>query len=269
MIVSSSKEFDIDTAFTGVDLALETLRERQKDTVLRAAIEKFLSDDIPDCMVAAEPTFYFPRHIATPSYETLHAIDLARSHRAKLLIGQDVRGKYVTHNELKLPLGKLRFTCGTDRHGQDITISKAVIDFQSAAGQPMAEIVTRFGVSLPEFHNKLLEPWIGKDVIVFDESKWIDRWARTDITRQYERMFAFACLHTVMIEWFTASEFAFAHKIMLPAFKSIEIALGVKPMMVSLMCRSLDKSRNWNAYPPEAFQQFDTMTGVTSASRGR
>jgi hypothetical protein len=128
-----------------------------------------------------KPIFYFPRRLATPSYETLYAIALARKHSAALIIGQDVKSTFVAANDLKFPLAKLPFERGVDRHGKPIVSKHMIIDFNAAQGRPLAEIETHFGMSLADFHCTLMAPWLDDDVVVVEESGWIDRLARGDV----------------------------------------------------------------------------------------
>ena len=265
MQLCDDKESRIDSLFLQAEEALKILKLRRQDQQLKAAVEHFLSDDIPDCMVnTTEPALYFPRHIATPSFETIHVMALANRLGMKLFIGQDTKGKFVTHNELKLPLGKLRFTVGQNKQGADITEYRTVVDFKNSVGRPLSEVSTIVGFSLPELHGELLKPWLREEIIVFDESAWIDKWARTDVIQQYKRMFAFACYHSIMVEWFTKSEFDFALDVMVPAFRFVENSIGVRPLMIAPVERHLDRERDWNAYPVEAFRTFQQLQNSTS-----
>jgi len=89
--------------FLDTATALEALKLRQEDPKVRAAVHDYLAGDIPACMLDHGPSFYLPRHLATPSNETLYLIRFSQKHGARLLIGQDTKGKFVTGNRIKSP----------------------------------------------------------------------------------------------------------------------------------------------------------------------
>ena len=247
--MASDSNFCLDHIFTEQSLALESLLRRREDSVLVRSVNQYLSGDIPQPFISSRPIFYLARHLATPCFETLHAIELARGHNAILVIGQDSKSKFVSHNELKHALGRLSFVVGRDRNGNDIVTKKRVIDFSSAGGKALSSVQTLFGASLTAVHQALMSPFLTDDVKVFEECEWIDRWARNDIHHQYRRMLSFACVNAIMLEWFTETEHDFARQVILPAFNAIQNVFGVRPLVVRLVPTCRAHESHWLAYP--------------------
>lgn len=223
-------------------------------------IREFLNHDILPPFSSHKPAFYFPRHLATPSFETLFAIDFAANYGLELVIGEDTGGKYVTHNELKKALGKLPIVRGKNKHDEDIIQYDIVVDLTNSQGIPMSMVETRFGLSLPAFHSFLMSNWVSENLVTVDEAGWIDRTCRGDIVDQYKRTLAMACANVIMVEWFVPSEFAFVEEVVVPAYDFVTRRFGVCPIVVELLPPEADCQRNWNAYPTRVAHLIDSIS---------
>lgn len=132
---------------------MDALCKRQENADLLRRVDTYLSHDVPNKSGTCQRQLYIPRHLATPSNEILHAIDLAQRLNATLVIGQHQNGKFVSNNRSKHALGVLKVEIGQDRNGRSILVRRNVIDFRLAAGRAFSDIQTIFGTSLLNFHG--------------------------------------------------------------------------------------------------------------------
>lgn len=252
--------------FTPPDEAIQIIKDRRCDLSLVNRVSEFLNHDVLDEFSGASPVFYLPRHLATPSLETLYAIEFSKSFGLDLVVGEDRRGIYVTNNELKLPLGKLPVESGKDKNNNTIIENHTVIDITGSQGKPMSEIITHYGMSLPEFHSHLMRPWLGEGVTTVDEADWIDRNSRNNILEQYKKVLALTCANAIMLEWYTPSELQFGTEIFEPAFNFVCQKIGVRPLIVELVPAERDVERNWNSYPFEVYEAISQLVTVNKPS---
>jgi len=164
-------------------------------------------------------------------------------------------------------LGKLTCSVGTNRNGQEIKRGFRVVDPLLAEGRTFDRIDTVYGVSLPEFHGSLIRPFLSDNVLVFDEAPWIDKWARKDTFKQYQRMFAFCCAYSVMLEWFAEDELEFGRNVMIPAFNSVYRQIGVRPLIAQAPIDCENSRNTWHQYPQEAFRAFEQLDSTRSNRR--
>lgn len=250
--------------FTPPDEAVQIIKDRRCDLSLINRVSEFLNHDVLDELSGDSPVFYLPRHLATPSFETLYAIEFAKSFGFELVLGEDTRGTYATNNELKLPLGKLAIEQGKDKNNNSIIENLTVIDISASQGKPMSEIMTHYGMSFPEFHSYLMRPWLGEGVTTVDEANWIDRNHRNNILEQYKKTLALTCANAIMLEWYTPSELQFGREIFEPAFNFVCQEIGVRPLIVELVPAERDVERNWNSYP---FEVHEAISHLVTASK--
>ena len=250
--------------FTPPDEAIQIIKDRRCDLSLVNRVSEFLNHDVLDEFSGSSPVFYLPRHLATPSFETLYAIEFAKSFEVDLVVGEDSRGTFVTNNELKLPLGKLPIEKGKDKNSNSIIENLTVIDISVSQGKPMSEIITHYGMNLPEFHSHLMRPLVGKGVATVDEADWIDRNSREDILGQYKKSLALTCVNTIMLEWYTPNERQFSTEVFEPAFNFVCQKIGVRPLVVELLPVERDAERNWNSYP---FEVHEVISQLVTANK--
>jgi hypothetical protein len=240
--------------FTSPAQACSEILERRKNTELLSAVYTFLDGDIPEHFSQESPISYLCRHVATPNYETLRFVELAQTFAFPMVIGQDLDDIFVSNNVLKLALGKLPVTKGVTRTGEEIIENFTVVDFATAQGEPLRNITTFRGTTLPQFHLNLFRNIYPERVSVIDESDWINRHSRGDIKKHYVRLLSLLVAHGVMFEFYEDSEIDFVHEILNPAFTEVTERFGHRPLITNLVDDSLAYARNWNSYPSVVYQ---------------
>ncbi len=242
--------------FTPMDEAVAEIQRRRTDPVLIEKVNTYLNGDVPDYFNQQSPVFYLQRFVATPNFELLHVAETTKEYNLPLLVGQDFKSKFSANNELKLPLGKLPVIKGLSHNADEIVEYFTVIDFNASNGRPLEKVTTKFGTSLIDFHHSLLKELSLPNVSVVDETAWIDRNYRNDIFEQYKRVWALLCVHGIMLESYTASDYPFFMHVVYPTFKQIEEELGITPLVVEHISPKIEHSRNWNSYPSYFYQQI-------------
>jgi hypothetical protein len=240
--------------FTPLEEAVLTIKERRKDTELMKRVHDYLAGDIPKHFDREEPILYLSRHIATPNYESLRFVELGKPHNLPLVIGQDSKGKFVSHNEIKRPLGKMPVTKGFSRRLDEIVENFTVVDFSLAQGKSFNEIKTKRGADLVSFHNELFAKIYPTEIEVAEESDWIDRNHRHDLFEQYKRMLSLMCAHGIMLESYPESDRELLEAILIPAIADIEEKIGCRPLIVEHIDPELELTRDWNGYPSVLYQ---------------
>ncbi len=256
--------FNTATFITPIEEAIRIINERRKDPLLVSKVESYLNNDIPLHFKYEKPTLYLSRHLATPNYEAIHFMNLCKPLNLPTVIGQDTKGKFVSNNTLKLPLGKLSVVKGYARNSDEIVENFTVIDFAIAQGKPFSEIKTKFGDNLVNFHTELFDKSFPVHVKICDESDWVDRNSRENLKEQYKRMLSLLVVHGIMFESYVPEEQDFVDEILLPAFNEIVSIFGCKPLITQLVPFEREYERNWNGYPhavyPFVKEKFTTIT---------
>ena len=230
--------------FTPLAEAVAEVQRRRTQTDLLRRVEDFLHGDIPDYLRGPEPALYLARHIATPNFETLRFLELARPFGLPTLLAQDSHDKFVTRNAMKRAYGKLP----VQRKG-DLLEYVTLIDFTRAEGARLCDIRTRVGVPLLEFHNNLLHHVPLRGAQVVDDASWTDRQQRGDLPEHYKRFLALCVAHGVMLEDYLDEEALLVRNVLKPAFAFVERHFGVVPLISTLCDADVMPTQNWYAYP--------------------
>ncbi len=245
----NSKDF-----FTPLEEAIFEAKRRREDPELMKRVRAYLNDDIPAHFDRSEPILYLSRHIATPNYEALRFVEIGKPYNLPMVIGQDRKGKFVSHNELKRSLGKLPVTKGVSRRQDEIVENFTVLDFATSQGKPFHELKTNHGKDLVEFHNSFFQYIYPKEVEIADEADWIDRNHRDNIVEQYKKMLALTTIFGVMFESYPDNEQHLVTSAVAPAFEEVTKAIGVRPLIVEHISPELELTRDWNGYPSVLYQ---------------
>lgn len=235
--------------FTPLTEAVAEIQRRRADIELVRRVEDFLGSKIPKHFNQEKPILYLARHVATPNFETLRFIELAKPFDLPIVIGEDTKDKFVSNNSLKRSLGKMPVMKGTARNGDEITECFTIIHFDSAQGKPLSDIYTHFGEKLTSFHTRLFHEVYPKEVEIVDESAWVDTYRTNDLIEQYKYMFALLIVHGVMLEWYPPTEDRLVQNVVIPAFECITETFGVRPLIHELVPESLSDEKNWESYP--------------------
>jgi hypothetical protein len=245
---------------TPLDEAVEEISRRRQDGDLKEAVIQYLNNDIPNHFKDIDPIMYLCRHVATPNYETLRFVELAKSTGLPMVIGQDLTDIFVSNNTLKRALGKMPVTRGVTRDGQEIIEHLTVVDFAEAQGERLADVRTKQGTPLSQFHDNLLRQFYPKEISIVDEAQWIDRHGRGDIGAHYKKLLGLLITHGIMFEFYEPDEIDFVHEVLFPAFSEVESHFGHRPLIVNLVDDSLASLRNWNSYPSVIYQFVKSET---------
>jgi hypothetical protein len=234
---------------TPLEEAVEIANSRKKDSKLRARVESFLQHDIPTHFKEEEVIFYLARHVATPNYETLHFIEIAKPFNKPIVIGQDSKDKLVSNNAMKRALGKMPVTKGMTSHGDEIIENCTLIDFSKEQGKPFVNIKTKTGKDLMQFHTELFNEIYPTGVLLVDESEWIDRNHRGLLLEHYTKFLSLLLVHGIMIESYIKDDKEFVDTILIPAFERVEKRFDARPLICPLMSENKQYEKNWDAYP--------------------
>lgn len=235
--------------FTDVDVAISQIKTRRGDLQLKAKVDSFLNNSIPTHFNQDKPILYLSRHIATPNFEALHFIEIAKKFNLPIVIGQDSGGKFVSVNPLKKCLGKLSVVSGMTRYQDEIIENFTIIDFTQSEGKLMNELKTKKGESLVKLHNSLLLQVYPNLIKIGEEEAWINIHHRDNLIKQYEHILALNSYYGVIFESFPPSESKFFNEVFAQAFLNVKKILGVSPLVVELLSDEEDSKRDWNNYP--------------------
>lgn len=251
---SSQKKYNPNTFYTPLDEAISETHKRRNDPELLLKINAYLNSDIPPHFNREKPILYMARHIATPNYEALRFIELGRPYNLPLVISQDKKGKFVSHNELKRSLGKLPVTKGVSKRNDEIIENFTIVDFAQNQGKAFNEIVTKHGKNFVEFHNNFFQEIYPNELEIVDESDWIDRNHRDNLKEQYKKQLALTIAHGIMFESFLENESDVVERSFGPAFEEITNHFGYKPLICEHIDAELELTRDWNGYPSVFYQ---------------
>lgn len=235
---------------------IDELYRRQNDPELRRRVEEYLGGDIP-AYFGEKPVLYLARHLATRNFETLRFLSLVEPLELPIIISQDVEDKFVANNILKRSLGKLSICLSIRPKGTEFVEEYrniTIVDFASANGKKFCDIKTLWGEPLSDFHSGLLSRYTREGVIITDDSEWISRHHRGDISEHYKDFLAFFVCHGVLFEDYLISdneELAFITEVLAPAFSHIEKIFGVKPLITQLTPTTPESGQFWVSYPKE------------------
>lgn len=228
--------------------AIAEIKRRQDDVNLHKAVHDYLHGDIPEYFTKG-PVMYLARHIATPSFETLRFIGIAKAHNVQAVIGQDGKDIFVAHNELKRSLGKMSVVKAVNSKGEEIMEKFTIIDFNVAQGTELRAIRTFFNTGLMEFHHELLEMVYPGQIAIFDDGDWIDRHGRGDLLTHYKHILSLFLVHGIMFEAYLPNESEFIETILKPAYSFVKQEFGYSPLICNLYGHDLINQRDWDSYP--------------------
>lgn len=247
--------------------AVEEIRRRNSDPELRRRVEEYLKGDIPEHF-SSPPVLYLARHVATPNFETLCFLHLVEPLELKTVIGQDLKDKFVPKNQLKKALGKLSVSTGMSKV-DGVFVEQfenvRIVDFNKHSGEQFHTIETEWGEKLSDFHKRLFSELTKREVVVVDDSDWIDRQHRGKLLAHYKKFLALFIVHGILFEDYAvddAEERKFVRRVLRPAFRHIEKTFGHKPLIAQLTPTSVESAGYWISYPTQALQVLKNSRGA-------
>jgi hypothetical protein len=225
-------------------------------------VEEFLAHDIPTYFKNG-PILYLARDAATPNFEVLRFIELAKPYGLPIIIGQDTHAVFSSRNALEYALGVMPIVVKVSNDREIITEDVRVIDLEHAEGKQLKHIKTLFGVDFVKFHNELLT-MIYPNVLEFHNSgSWVDRHHRGDHLEYYKKILALSVTHGVLFEFYEPCDREFLSDVFEQAFKFVEHEFGVRPLVCQLEQVHIEKNRSCDAYPSIIYKTVkDKLTGI-------
>lgn len=197
------------------------------------------------------PTAIFARHVASPNYEMLWFIRLARRHGFNPLVIEHASDRFTRHNPAKRALVSIPIVTGRSRNGQPILRRQSILDPAAAEGQRLDEIITQTGEPLLGYHHRKLAKLLGTDTPNVTDLREVISPSTIDPASYYQEFFAMLSGHLVLLEDFVADDQTakFFQNIIEPAWRSAISRTGRRPQIARLTPGRRAASALWVAYP--------------------
>ena len=248
--------------YTPLDEALETLRRRRRDRRLAAAVAAWQRAH-PPRFLPGEPALFFVRSLFSPDYELTSFAALVAAARLPAVCLELAHDRFVSFNADKYCRGKMTFRWGAHR------CALRVVDFARHDGRRFAEIETRGGRPLREFHHALLAhaaPALAG--CVREVSVW--NRAAGAVGPRYLHLLALAVRDGILVENFCvndAEERRLALERVLPSFACAEALFGVRPLVVPVVEPEHEDEPIWRHYPGALFPVAQALLRPPSGPR--
>jgi hypothetical protein len=241
---------NIHEIYTCSNTAQEELKNRWNNSGLRAEVESFLKNDVPDFLRDA-PKAYLARCIATPNFELLKFLEIAELMQLKPVCPEFRNDKFIAKNPDKYYYAKMVFYSGKGRNGGEKLSATKVVDFQSSEGMPLHAMKTVWGETFVDFHHRLLHPFVEKfNIIIPDISLWLSQQGRSP-QQFYQSFIALFICHAVLCDNFLVHghEGKFTTDILLPSIEKVSRLFGVKPLIVPITTFADENDLHRHYYP--------------------
>ena len=247
---------------TPLEKALKENEKRRKNTELQQAVGDFLKDDVPKHFNQQQPIFYLSRYMATPDYETLHYCNRVPKNGWPVIIGEDTADIFTSHSSLKRNLVKLPIVSGQAKNGDGIVRYITIADFNCHQGKPFKGVTLYNQMALTDFHKRLCAQFLPKNVLVVDESTWVDRHSRGQLVELYEKLLPLFLVHGIMLEQYELDELDFLEAVVIPAREATIKRFGYAPLIAPLEVQHSKKIVDLNSYSPEVGAYINTVLHV-------
>lgn len=198
-----------------------------------------------------KPTALLARHIASPSYEMLWFVRLARRHGFRALVLEHTSDRFSARNPVKHALARMPIVRGRSRNGQLIVRPQKIFDISEHDGRPLREIFTYRGENLVSYHHRKLSDALGPDTPDLVDMTQLLPTAADCPAKYYPALFRLLSGYLVLLEDFVADEDTaeFFSRTVLPAWQGAVSDTGKQPQVVRLTHGRLTSSLIWNSYP--------------------
>lgn len=192
------------------------------------------------------------RWIATPNFETLRFLELARGSKLLPVIEEYYGDKFHDKNPLKKALTCLRFVSSAFEVSSVMQITEATIHNIS-----IGQITTIEGGSLVNFHrslfNKALES--AEMPFVYECTPQYKRISGC-VHKYYRSLFKMCIKRGILFEDFLPDhgEGEFTRRVVFPAFRNVCYETGLKPLVVRLCPRDNADAPLWYSYNENMYQ---------------
>lgn len=191
------------------------------------------------------------RQIATPNYEMLWFLRKATRLGLDPIVVEHRLDRFCAHNACKRTLVTLPIIVGKDRHGRPITRRQKLIEHNSAEGQPLQALATRWGEGLVAYHHRKLRCTLGtKAPRLVDLSEVVDS-AADGPAAYYADLLSLLTNQVFLFEDFVVDDQtrSFFERVVAPAYDRAALALGQRPQVVRLTHGHHVNSPYWLHYP--------------------
>jgi len=228
--------------------ARELLIERRNDHKLSESVESMLGDRfIPE--FAGPPKGVLWKYVASPENGFVHYLNLCKETGVKPLFIEYLDDVFLTLNEEKKGLGRLRVTLPDGRKG---TVN--IMDFPPNQKKKMSNVLLKSGKGLVDFHHTLLER-SGYEFQIRDNSAWAHAIGRP--VDYYYPYLAHFITHGILFESYLTDdpderEVAFTREVVAPMVDKLIADFGVQPLIVRLFPEEQTEEEDfyWWSYPP-------------------
>lgn len=223
------------------EMAREAVARRQNRELVEdvrrftAGVEIPATDD--------RPVFVLIRAIASWDNEVLRFLELCRAVDAEPVVATMLGDRFTSLN-----MDKFRRTRMTFWWGERTRVLRAG-DLRAADGRSMAELRTRRGLPLSQYHHALLA--LHHPIRTLDLSGWL----RPDGRSDYLHFFALCMVGAVLVEAVDDDplELRFARERMLPGWHRAHSRFGLPPLATCHFTPAEISDDYWWGYPGESF----------------
>ncbi|NTV40718.1 MAG: hypothetical protein HGA61_00365 [Candidatus Moranbacteria bacterium] len=230
--------------YFSLDEARRELQKRRSDRKLMEKIQADLGEQMWP-IFKGEPMGVLTKYLPSPDNSLTFFTQMARYVGTQPIVLEFLGDKFVSFNEEKKGLGRLRVK---NEKGDKFTVD--IIDFKTSENKKISEIMTKTGESLVDFHHNLLKKF-RYDVKFEDSTSWL-REAGKKI--DYYKYLLHFVAHGVLFEYYTEEderEKVFVRNIVLPNIEKIYNKYGIKPLIIKLYPEKQTKEEDfyWWSYP--------------------
>jgi hypothetical protein len=239
---------NLDYIYVTKEDARRLLLERRADTKLIQHVEAVLGKRfIPE--FAGEPKGVVWKYIISPEHGFVHYLQLCKQTDVSPLFIEYLDDVFLTLNEEKKGLGRLRVTLPDGRKG---TVD--IMDFPPNQKKLMSSVLLKSGKKLVDFHHGLFGQ-SGYVAQVRDNSQWAH-----DIGKPVDYYYPYLAhflVHGILFESYLTEdpderEVAFTREVVAPTVDRLITDFGVQPLIVRLFPEEQNEEDDfyWWSYPP-------------------
>lgn len=244
-VIEECADSVVEELYTPLPEALELLADRR-----RVSGSRRQGGWLPAELPRAERGYaMLSRWFATPNFETLHFLRMARNSGLHPVIEEYHGDKFVGHNPMKHALACLRFQTLDGKGSERLH----VIDW-AQQGRPMRQLVTLGGRPLAHFHRE----WLNRVVpecerpSIFECSDQYEGISGC-VHAYYRTLLSLCVADGILFEDFlpNATERPFTQAVVIPAFRAIQEETGCRPLIARLCPFGTAHDSRWNSYAGE------------------
>jgi len=239
---------NLDNIYVSLDEARAELARRREDSLLQKEVENEIGDLFWP-MMKEEPHSVMWKYVLSPDNGFAFFLHLAAYVNARPLAVEYLGDTFLTLNEEKKGLGRLRVTLPDKSRGL-----VDIMDFPPNQKRLMEEVTLKNGTHLVDFHHDLMRR-SGFESRVWDSTSWAHAIGKP--SDYYYAYLAHFIAHGVAFEAYLTDdpderEVAFTRDVVAPTMDKLEERFGYRPLIVRLFPeqQSDEEDFHWWSYPP-------------------